>query len=171
MAKWTIVYNGSQIGKDGVFYENLDLSFLPSDVLAVQSSDGITANIEKGDRATETHTSSEESVQTSSLSWWGDVSTVWEAADNLNSSTKLSALSLSSGTLSPSFNQDVFTYAASVSNDVTSVTVTATPIDSGSTVSVLGGSELIVGENPITVTLRKPGSPNNDYDIVVTRSS
>lgn len=83
MAKWTIIYSGGQISKDGVCYDDLDLSFLPSDVLAVQSSDGITANIEKGIRETETHTSSEEGVQTSSLSWWGSVSTAWEAANTL----------------------------------------------------------------------------------------
>lgn len=171
MAKWTIIYSGGQIAKNGVYYDDLDLSFLPSDVLAVQSLDGVTANIEKGDRATETHTSSEQNVQTSSLSWWGSVSTAWEAADNLASDTKLSALSLSSGALSPSFNQDVFSYSASVNNDVTSVTVSATSINSASIVNIAGGAELIVGGNPISVTVTKSGSPTHTYDILVTRSS
>lgn len=80
MAQWTIIYSGGLIVKDGEGYENLDLSFLPSDVLAVQSSDGVTAEIEKGVRSTETNTTNDENVATSTLSWWPSVSTTWQAA-------------------------------------------------------------------------------------------
>ena len=80
MAKYTIIYTNGLIVKDDVGYDELDLSFLPSDVLAVQSSDGTTANIEKGNRSTETHTSEETGVATSSLSWWSNVDATWQAA-------------------------------------------------------------------------------------------
>ena len=84
MARWTIINGGSgesdQIGKDGVFYENMDLSFLPDDVCAVQSPDGITCTIELGDPATGRRTSNLEGVKTSSLSWWPNVEPTWQAA-------------------------------------------------------------------------------------------
>ena len=37
MAKWSIVHDGGVIVKDGKAYTGLDVSWLPSDVLAVQS--------------------------------------------------------------------------------------------------------------------------------------
>ena len=81
MAKWTIIYHNGQIGKDGVFYDDLNVTWLPSDILAVQSPDGVTCEIEKGDRATGTHTQNLENVATSSLSWWSNVETKWNEAN------------------------------------------------------------------------------------------
>lgn len=80
MAKWTIIYTGGQIGKDNIFYSDLDLSWLPSDILAVQSLDGITCEIERGDRATETHTVNDADVLVTGLTWWPSVSTTWQEA-------------------------------------------------------------------------------------------
>ena len=84
MAKWVVINGGSgdadQIGKDGVFYDNLDLSWLPSDVCAVQSPDGITCSIEKGNPVTGERTSNEDGVATSTLSWWSNINTTWQAA-------------------------------------------------------------------------------------------
>ena len=80
MAKWTINYGDRQIGKDGQFYDNFDLSWLPSTILAVQTLDGVTCEIEHGDRATETNTHNDEGVATSSLAWWSNVETAWQAA-------------------------------------------------------------------------------------------
>ena len=83
MAKYTIIYNDGAIYKDGVSYTNLDLSWLPSDVLAVQSSDGVTCNLEKGNRSTEERTSVDRNVSTSSLSWWSNVDTTWQTAHDV----------------------------------------------------------------------------------------
>lgn len=80
MAKWIINYGDGQIGKDGQFYDGLDLTWLPSTILAVQSSDGVTCEIEHGDRVTETNTHNDEDVATSSLEWWANVETTWQAA-------------------------------------------------------------------------------------------
>jgi hypothetical protein len=80
MSKWTVIFDDGQIGKDGHFYGNLDLSWLPTSIRAVQSLDGVTCTIEHGNRATETNTHNDEDVATSSLSWWSNVSTTWQAA-------------------------------------------------------------------------------------------
>lgn len=80
MAKWTINYGDGQIGKDGQFYDGLDLTWLPSTILAVQSPDGVTCEIEHGDRATETNSYNADDVATSTLSWWPSVATTWQAA-------------------------------------------------------------------------------------------
>jgi len=79
MAKWTIVYTDGQIIKDEEGYNDLDLSFLPSTILNVQSPDGVTCEIEYGDRALEENSSNDSNVATSSLSWWNQVDTVWAA--------------------------------------------------------------------------------------------
>ena len=79
MAKWVIINSNGFISKDNEGFDNLDVSFLPSDVLAVQSSDGVNAEIEKGNQGTETH-SNNETVATSTLSWWSNVSTTWQTA-------------------------------------------------------------------------------------------
>lgn len=83
MAKWTVTYEevqhgGCQILKDDLGYQGLTLDFLPSDVLAVQSPDGVTAEIEYGNRATMTNERNEE-VATSELSWWSNVEAAWQA--------------------------------------------------------------------------------------------
>lgn len=80
MARWTIVYTDGMISKDGVAYSGLDLSFLPSDVLNVQSYDGVTCDIEHGVRATETNTHNTEDAAVSTLSWWSNVESAWQAA-------------------------------------------------------------------------------------------
>ena len=80
MTRWTVVALDNAIGKDGQFYHGLDLSFLPSDILAVQSYDGVTCEIETGDKVKETVTGNQEDVATSSLSWWSSVETTWQTA-------------------------------------------------------------------------------------------
>lgn len=75
-----IAYDNGQIGKDGLFYEGCDVSWLPSDILVVQSPDGVTCTFEKGDRATLRHTENQENIATSSLSWWSNVDSTWQAA-------------------------------------------------------------------------------------------
>ena len=84
MARWTIVALDNAIGKDGTFYHDLDLSWLPSDVLAVQSYDGVTCEIETGDKVLEKVTGNQENVAVSGLSWWSNVDTTWQAADDAN---------------------------------------------------------------------------------------
>jgi uncharacterized repeat protein (TIGR02543 family) len=94
----------------------------------------------------------------------------------------LSALSLSSGSLSPSFASGTTSYTASVPNTTTSLTVTPTVSDSTATVKVNGTSvtsgsasgsiALNVGSNTITVLgTAQDGSTTASYTITVTRAS
>ena len=96
-------------------------------------------------------------------------------------SSNLSGLTLSGGTLSPSFATDTTSYTVAVSNTVTSVTVTPTVSDTTATVTVNGipvtsGSAsdnitLTVGVNVITtIVTTADGSSSKTYRVSVTRA-
>ena len=71
----------------------------------------------------------------------------------LRSKADLSALVLSSGTLSPVFTTSGTSYTASVANSVTSVTAIPKLADSTATVQIFGGTSLAVGLNTVTMTV------------------
>ncbi|MDQ8698722.1 cadherin-like beta sandwich domain-containing protein [Hyphomicrobium sp. LHD-15] len=94
----------------------------------------------------------------------------------------LSALSLSQGTLSPTFSGSTTSYSASVANAVDSLRVTPTLADSNATVTVNGhavtsGAQssdiaLAVGNNTITVLVTAyDGTTTKSYEISVRRLS
>lgn len=78
MPKYTVTHDG-QIYKNNYAFDDCDVSWLPSDILVVQSPDGVTCTIEKGNRDTGERTSQEKNVATSSLSWWSNVDSTWTA--------------------------------------------------------------------------------------------
>ena len=105
--------------------------------------------------------------------------TVTRAASESTDAT-LSVLSLSTGTLSPTFYSATTTYTASVAHDVAFITVTATPTVSGLTPVItpfdsrLGIADhqvsLRVGANTITVEVTaQDGITTETYTITVTR--
>ncbi len=95
----------------------------------------------------------------------------------------LSALSLSSGTLSPVFAATTYDYTASVANSVSSTTVTATPNAADATVVITpmvdadAGTDghqvnLNVGDTTITVTVTAQDSTTTEtYTVTVTRAT
>jgi tRNA threonylcarbamoyladenosine modification (KEOPS) complex Pcc1 subunit len=94
----------------------------------------------------------------------------------------LSALALSSGTLSPSFASATESYTASVANSVTSITVTPVRTQANATITVNGTSvtsgaasgsiSLNVGSNTITVIVTaQDGTTTKSYTVSVTRLS
>ena len=98
-----------------------------------------------------------------------------------SSVSTLSGLTLSSGTLSPAFASGTTSYAASVGNSTSSLTLTPTTTDSTATVKVNGttvssGSAsnalpLIVGENTLTVLVAaQDGTTTSTYTLTVTRA-
>jgi uncharacterized repeat protein (TIGR02543 family) len=98
----------------------------------------------------------------------------------VSSVATLSNLTLSSGTLSPTFDSATETYTASVANDVDSVTVTASKSNSGAnTVQYLGATgttsftgALAVGSNVIrTVVTAGDGITTKTYTVTVTRAA
>lgn len=86
-----------------------------------------------------------------------------------SSNANLSALSLSSGRLSPSFSASRTSYTATVSNSVTECRVYATAADSGASVSVSGSNTLSVGRNTRTVTVTAPSGAQKIYTITIIR--
>jgi len=94
----------------------------------------------------------------------------------------LSALTTSSGTLSPAFSPSSFNYAATVSNSTTSITVTPTTNNAYASVQVNGTAvlsgaasaaiPLSVGNNTINVAVTaQNGTSKFNYVITVTRVS
>jgi len=105
----------------------------------------------------------------------------------VSTDANLSALSLSSGTLSPVFASGTITYTASVSNTTSSITVTPTRnqanatievrVNAGSYSAVTSGSasgalSLNVGDNTVDVKVTaQDGSTTKTYSITVTRAT
>jgi gliding motility-associated-like protein len=99
----------------------------------------------------------------------------------LSANAKLSNIVLSTGTLNPVFAPTTNTYAASVANAVTSITLTPTVINAGAKVKVngitvtsgtaSGAIALNAGPNTITtVVTAQDGTTTNTYTVTVTRA-
>ena len=86
----------------------------------------------------------------------------------------LSALTVSSGTLSPSFSPGTTAYSVSVAHGVDSITVSGTAADGNASVSYQPAqpASLAVGANEITVTVTaQDGVTTKDYVVTVTRAA
>lgn len=94
-------------------------------------------------------------------------------------SANLSSLTLSSGTLNPAFNKEIYTYTAIVENSVSAITVTPVAEDPASTIKVndvklpsgatSGYINLDEGGNLVTITVTDTKGITNTYTISVTR--
>ncbi|MFS0837406.1 cadherin-like beta sandwich domain-containing protein [Paenibacillus sp. 1P03SA] len=99
----------------------------------------------------------------------------------LSANANLNGLTLSAGTLSPSFASGTTSYTAGVANNVTSIDVTPTVSDSTATVKVNGGTvasgspapvSLNVGSNIVTVLVTaQDGTTQKSYTVTVTRAA
>ncbi len=93
----------------------------------------------------------------------------------------LSGLTVSTGTLSPTFANTTFAYTVAVSSATTSITVTPTQSVGGSTIKVNGTTvtsgnasgaiALAVGSSTITIVVTKAGNTTETYVITVDRIS
>jgi hypothetical protein len=98
-----------------------------------------------------------------------------------SSNADLSALTLSSGTLSPTFTSANTSYTASVSNATSSITVTPTKSDANASITVNGSTVtsgtasgsiiLSVGTNTINVVVTAQNASTKTYTITVTRAA
>ena len=99
-----------------------------------------------------------------------------------NTDATLSDLTLSAGTLSPTFASATTSYTAAVANSIISITVTPTAADANATITVNGtpvtsGSpsaaiSLDVGENTITIIVTaQDGTTIKTYTVTVTRAA
>jgi gliding motility-associated-like protein len=93
----------------------------------------------------------------------------------------LSALAVSTGTLSPSFDPAVNSYGVTVGNTITTISLTPAITEATATATVNGAAvnsgntsaaiPLTVGDNPIPVVVTaQDGSTANTYTVTVTRS-
>lgn len=88
----------------------------------------------------------------------------------LSGDNSLSSLVISPGKLSPAFKSRTKSYTARVANDVTSIAVSAKPTNANATVTaVSGNTDLEVGENTVTITVKAENGVTSKYTIVVTR--
>ena len=94
-----------------------------------------------------------------------------------SSDATLSALSLSSGSLSPSFISGTLAYTSSVAYSVSPLIVTPTTNDANATATVNGASAatpvtLAVGSNTVTVQVTaQDGTTTQNYTVTVTRAA
>ncbi len=83
----------------------------------------------------------------------------------------LSSLTVSEGSLTPAFTPATKEYATAVPYETTSVAVNAKTADSSATVqSLSGNTNLSVGDNPVTVTVKADNGATETYTIHVVRA-
>jgi gliding motility-associated-like protein len=98
-----------------------------------------------------------------------------------SSNANLAKLKLNAGGLSPAFATGITSYTSSVGNNIASITVTPTTIDTTATVAVnstsvasgtaSAGQPLTVGPNTISIVVTAgDGTTTNTYTITVTRA-
>ena len=97
--------------------------------------------------------------------------TVKSTADKASTNADLSAMAVSSGTLSPAFSPSVTSYKVKVPNSVTVCTISADKADSKSSISVTGSPNLKVGENVRKVTVTAESGKTKAYTITITREA
>ena len=96
--------------------------------------------------------------------------------DTRSNNANLSALTLSTGTLSPSFDSGILSYTATVANSESSITLTPTVQQAGASLTVNGAANALVslsiGSNsiPIVVTAQD-GTTTKAYTVNVTRNT
>jgi len=97
--------------------------------------------------------------------------TVIRAAREESSDATLSALNVSAGTLSPAFSPAIRAYSVTVGNTVASITLEATANCENATIEGDGAHNLVVGANPITVTVTAEDDTKLEYVVTVTRNT
>lgn len=118
-------------------------------------------------------TDGEEGVSASAVSSWFD--DVYEPAYS-DASVSLSALTIGSINLSPTFDTDVTEYTAATTNATNTVTATLNDDTAGAVITVNGNSltnggsaTWETGENTVVITVTK-GVSSKKYTVIVTKS-
>ena len=147
---------------------------------AIASSAGLTSYTVSGLDTTSTHTFQLRAVNSSGAGAHADTGAA-------STDASLSGLTLSGGTLTPAFAAATTSYAATVANTVSRVTVTPVRNHTGATVAYLDGSDaaladadlntdhqqvdLIIGPNTIKVKVTaEDGTTVQTYTVVVMRT-
>ena len=84
----------------------------------------------------------------------------------------LKSLTVNGAAITPAFAPETTSYTATVSNGVTSVTISAEPNDGKANMTGdTGAKSLIVGENKFTVTVTAENGDHKDYSITIQREA
>lgn len=82
----------------------------------------------------------------------------------------LAMIRVGGATLSPEFESFTYAYTASVNRDITDVIVSATPSNLGASYSITGGSNLVIGDNLISINVTsQDGTVHQTYTVILTR--
>ena len=87
--------------------------------------------------------------------------------DTRSSENKLSSLSVSAGTLSPTFSESQTSYKVELTSETQTIEVSAKAKDSKATVSGTGKHDLKIGENSIVVTVKAENGAKKTYTISI----
>lgn len=87
----------------------------------------------------------------------------------VSTDTRLEALRISPGTLTPAFDSGLNEYTVKVSEDVKDLIISATAKDTKASVKVSGNRGLIPGENVVTVTVIAESGDTRDIKLYVTK--
>lgn len=99
----------------------------------------------------------------------GDGITV-QVAPSLSDDAFLTELSIEESSISPEFSPDTFEYSASVSRDVSDVTINAIPGNIWADVEILNSTNLSFGENVVTIVVTaQDGQTVYEYKIYINR--
>lgn len=102
----------------------------------------------------------------------GETSGGNSAGTALSADNSLKTLTISPGTLSPSFKGSTTKYTAAVDHSVTNIAVSAVPANDKATVeSVTGNTNLAVGNNVIAIVVKAENGTTATYKITVTRQA
>lgn len=95
-----------------------------------------------------------------------------DTGKTLSGDNSLKSLTISPGTLSPSFSWNKTSYTTTVENDVTSIAVSAIPANAGASVeSVTGNENLKEGTNTIKIVVKAENGVTAAYTIKVTKQA
>ena len=86
-----------------------------------------------------------------------------------SSNANLGSLSVSGANIG-TFNPNTTSYGADVANSVTSVTISATPADSGATVTGTGTKSLNVGNNSFPIVVTAENGTQKTYTVTIRRA-
>ena len=90
--------------------------------------------------------------------------------DTRSSNSNLSVLQIAEGSITPEFSSGTLEYQINVPNEITKLTITATPADSKAIVKIAGNEELVVGENAIEVIVTAENGSTTVYKINAVRA-
>lgn len=90
--------------------------------------------------------------------------------DTRSSNSNLSVLQIAEGSITPEFSSGTLEYQINVPNEITKLTITATPEDSNAIVKIAGNEELVVGENAIEVIVTAENGSTTVYKINAVRA-